>query len=160
MCLVRWSWRDSNPRPNVEPMSFLHAYLHLGFRVAAGMGRPTAALSSKSFGRLSRLSASYSRFNCTALSIRLGTWTIGRCLVPATVAGIKPIYCASIRQRERSCFRHLNFDVPDLRAWASWLCMLTHRLYTLSKPVNPVSLRSAVTKLAISGDMAKVFHAH
>ena len=31
----------------------------------------------------------YSRFTCTAWSISLGTTTIGRCLVSATVAEIK-----------------------------------------------------------------------
>ena len=35
------------------------------------------------------MSGSYSRFTCTALSISLGTWTTGRCLVSATVAEIK-----------------------------------------------------------------------
>ncbi len=54
------------------------------------------------------------RFNCTALSISLGTTTIGRCLVPATVAGIKPIYCTSIRQQERSCFRHLKLAMSQI----------------------------------------------
>lgn len=39
----------------------------------------------------------------------LGKRTIGRCLVSATVAEIKLIYCASIRQQERSYFRQLNF---------------------------------------------------
>lgn len=40
-------------------------------------------------GLFSRLSESHSRFSCTALSIRLGKRTIGRCLVSATVAEIK-----------------------------------------------------------------------
>ena len=39
------------------------------------------------------------------------------CLVPSPCEGIKPvIYCASIRQRERSCFRQLLFCSQDLRA--------------------------------------------
>ena len=39
------------------------------------------------------------------------------CLVPSPCEGIKPvIYCASIRQRERSCFRQLIFCSQDLRA--------------------------------------------
>ena len=41
------------------------------------------------FRPFSRMSGSYSRFTCTALSISLGTWTTGRCLVSATVAEIK-----------------------------------------------------------------------
>lgn len=29
--VIKWSWRDSNPRPNEEIISFLHAYLCLSF---------------------------------------------------------------------------------------------------------------------------------
>ena len=42
-----WSWRDSNPRPNAELMSFLHAYPQVGFRVSPGPWPPTGTLSSK-----------------------------------------------------------------------------------------------------------------
>ena len=28
-----WSWRGSNPRPNKEPIGFLHAYLSLVFEL-------------------------------------------------------------------------------------------------------------------------------
>lgn len=34
--LLWWSWRDLNPRPNVELMCFLHAYSSVGFRATAG----------------------------------------------------------------------------------------------------------------------------
>ena len=71
-------------------------------------------LSLCCFRPRARLLRSYSRFICTALSISLGTTTIGRCLVPATVAGIKPIYCTSIRQQERSCFRHLKLAMSQI----------------------------------------------
>ena len=92
------------------------------------------------FALLSRLPQRYSRFICTALSISLGTRTIGRCLVSATVAEIKLIYCTSIKQQERSCFRHLKKSMSGIiEHHPSWLCMLTHHLYTLSKPVSPVS---------------------
>ena len=51
----------------------------------------------------------YSRFNRTALSERFGTTASGRCLVLSPCDGIKPvIYYASIRQRERICFRQIN----------------------------------------------------
>ena len=71
-------------------------------------GTANRRLSSLSFGRLAELAASYSRYSCTAGSVSLGKWATGRCLVSATVAEIKLIYCTSIRQRERSCFRHLK----------------------------------------------------
>ena len=51
----------------------------------------------------------YSRFNRTAYSERFGTTASGRCLVLSPCDGIKPvIYYASIRQRERICFRQIN----------------------------------------------------
>ena len=42
-----WSWRESNPRPNEEIISFLHAYLCLIFRATAEPKLSTVALSSK-----------------------------------------------------------------------------------------------------------------
>ena len=45
---TKWSWRESNPRPNRETIRFLHAYLGLHFRAAARPKPPTATLSSKS----------------------------------------------------------------------------------------------------------------
>ena len=133
----KWSWRGLNPRPVVDSMSFLHAYSHVGFRVVTGKRRPIATLSSKVSRRLSRLSSPYFRFTFTTWSIRLGKRTIGWCLVSATVAEIKLIYYSSIKQRERSCFRHLNF-------WCRWLKsvgIITLHAYssplTLSKPISP-----------------------
>ncbi len=70
---------------------------------------PNRSLSSLNFGIESELLASYTRFSCTAMSRSLGSRTLGRCLVHVTVTRIKLIYCTSIKQRERSCFRHLNF---------------------------------------------------
>ena len=43
----KWSWRDSNPRPNGETIRFLHAYLGLHFRATARPKPPTIALFSK-----------------------------------------------------------------------------------------------------------------
>ena len=40
-----WSWRESNPRPNKEPIGFLHAYPDLGFHALAGIRQPIRALS-------------------------------------------------------------------------------------------------------------------
>ena len=44
-----WSWRDSNPRPNKQYASFLHAYFAIGFRHKADSKQPTLRLSSKIF---------------------------------------------------------------------------------------------------------------
>jgi len=55
-------------------------------------GRPRTTnrtLSSWNLGDLAELLVSYSRFSCTAVSISLRKWTIGRCLVCATVARIE-----------------------------------------------------------------------
>ncbi len=43
---LSWKWRDSNPRPNKEPICFLHAYLGLDFRATARPKPPTIALSA------------------------------------------------------------------------------------------------------------------
>ena len=42
-----WRWRDSNSRPNAEPICFLHAYSGVGFRQDAGTEPPTKCLSRK-----------------------------------------------------------------------------------------------------------------
>lgn len=45
----KWSWRDSNPRPNKQYISFLHAYSTIGFRLEAEDRHPTTSLSSEIF---------------------------------------------------------------------------------------------------------------
>lgn len=82
--------------------------------------------------RVARLSSPYFRFNCTTWSIRLGKRTIGWCLVSATVAEIKLIYYSSIKQRERSCFRHLNCR----RLWFKSVGVIT--LHAYSPPLHAV----------------------
>ena len=80
----------------------------------------------------------YFRFTCTAGSRRFGTTSLGRCLVPSPGDGIKPvIYCTSIRQRERNCFRQLNCWPNGLWSLQPSLRMLTYHLDPLSNPVNP-----------------------
>ena len=54
----------------------------------------------------------YPRFICTTWSRRFGARALGWCLVPAPCAGIKLIYCTSIKQREQTCFRQLNCRRP------------------------------------------------
>ena len=79
------------------------------------------------------------RFMSTTGSISFGERAIGWCLVPATVARIKLTYYTSVRQQERSYFRQINFWCRVYyRAKASLLCMLTHRFYMLSNPVDPL----------------------
>ncbi len=80
----------------------------------------------------------YSRFNRTACPERFGTTASERCLVLLPCSGIKPvIYCTSIRQRERSCFRQINFWPSGLWSTQPSLRMLTYHLNPLSNPVRP-----------------------
>jgi len=39
-----WSWRESNPRPNKEQISLLHAYPVIGFRTRTGSWHPIPCL--------------------------------------------------------------------------------------------------------------------
>lgn len=55
----------------------------------------------------------YSRFYLHLLVEPLRDLAFGRCLVPASNAGIKLIYYTSIKQRERNYFRQLYFAVYD-----------------------------------------------
>ena len=80
----------------------------------------------------------YFRFNRTALSERFGTTASGQCLVPSPGDGIKPvIYCTSIRQRERICFRQINCRPLGLWSQQTTLRVLTYHSNPLSNPVNP-----------------------
>ena len=93
-------------------------------------GQPNASLASEDFVIGTRLASDYFRYISTAFGISLGKRAIGRCLVSLTVREIKLIYCASIRQRERSCFRHLKRS-----RWSSLKRLLHHgsaRLRTAS----------------------------
>ena len=92
-----------------KPYAFYMLIPAFVFRAAARPGPPTDALSSKiSFGHrgLPKLFPIYLH----RLTLRFGTTSLERCLVPSPCDGIKPvIYYASIRQRERSFFRQLIF---------------------------------------------------
>ncbi len=44
-----WSWRDSNPRPNKQYISFLHAYSVLDFRRQTEYRHPICRLASEIF---------------------------------------------------------------------------------------------------------------
>ena len=99
---TKWSWRESNPRPNKETIRFLHAYSRLRFRALTRPGPPTNALAFKSSSAhqgLCRLFPIYLRRRV----LRFGTTPLGRRLVPLPCSGIKPVvYCTSTRQREHT----------------------------------------------------------
>lgn len=80
----------------------------------------------------------YSRFYRTACSECFGTRASGRCLVLSPCDGIKPVtYCTSIRQRERNCFRQINFRLLILWSRQTRLRVLTYHFCPLSNPVSP-----------------------
>ena len=98
----RWSWWESNPRPNKEIIRFLHAYSRLHFRATARPGPPTGALSSKT-SSLRRGPQRLFPIFLRRRFLRFGTTSLGRRLVPSPSEGIKlVIYCASIKQREHT----------------------------------------------------------
>ena len=83
--------------------------LAFGFRVATRPRPPIATLSSK-ISPVQRGIQELFPIYLHRLILRFGTTSLERCLVPSPSDGIKPvIYCTSIRQRERNCFRQLNF---------------------------------------------------
>ena len=106
---ILWSWRESNPRPNRETLSFLHAYSGLNFRALTRPGPPISALSPK-VSLYARSNIKLFPIYRTAESESFGTTASGRCLVPLPCNGIKPrTYYTSVRQRERNCFRQIKF---------------------------------------------------
>ena len=62
-----WSWRGSNPRPNREPICFLHVYFRLHCRAAARPEPPTVTLSSKASSWARGIPNDYSRYSYTAI---------------------------------------------------------------------------------------------
>ena len=106
--IVWWTRRELNPRPNGKTIGFLHAYLRLRFRAVPRPEPPSAALSSSIFVCGVRPPQAIPDFAAPPVPRASGRTASGRCLVPAPGAGIKLIYCTSIKQRERSCFRQLN----------------------------------------------------
>ena len=117
-------------------MCFLHAYSVVDFRDATGRRHPMSSLvpKSSSKGRNLPLTIPFSR----ALPNRRPMGGVGgKCLVPATVAGIKITYYTSVMQQERSYFRLLLFCIGFQGCW----CVSLHAYKSpslLSKPVSPV----------------------
>ena len=97
--LTRWKWRDSNPRPNKEPICFLHAYLGLRFRAIARPKPPTIALSAKSHSCIAAYKNQPWYFR-TAWSYQPLGIGLERCLGSAPCAETRRIYYTSITQRE------------------------------------------------------------
>ena len=125
-----------------KPYAFYTLIPAFGFRSSARPGPPTDALSSK-FHQHTEACASYFRFTCTAISIRFGTTSIERCLVLPPCRRIKLIiYYASIKQRERTLFRQLNFRPKRLWSLQSPLRVLTYHFVSPSNPVNPMAVKS------------------
>ena len=92
-----------------KPYAFYTFIPAFGFRATARPGPPTGALASK-ISSCCRGPARLFPIYLHRLILRFGTTSLERCLVPSSDDGIKPvIYCTSIRQRERNCFRQLNF---------------------------------------------------
>lgn len=56
-----WSWRDSNPRPNKQYISFLHAYSVFDFRLQTEHRHPIYSLSSKIFDLVAKQNETYFR---------------------------------------------------------------------------------------------------
>ncbi len=73
------------------------------------------------------------------------------CLVPSPCERIKPvIYCTSIRQRERSCFRQLLFCSQDLRASLRGSACLHDNSSCCQNHTSPFFQRSVDTCRAVT----------
>ena len=110
----KWTRRGLNPRPNKEAICFLHAYLRLNFREPTRPKPPIGTLSLKisscTQGR-TKLFPIYLHHHIKTLR-KNSSWVMSR---SNTCVGIKLIYYTSIKQRERKCFRQLNFRKPRLK---------------------------------------------
>ena len=143
--ILGWSRRESNPRPNMEPMCFLHAYpWHIC--------RPKARLMAANLRLIPLISKSLPDLTISIPDLRAPPYRLasekeqsGDVLSLPLWRGLSQLTILRFRQQERSYFRQINFRCQVYyRAKASLLCMLTHRLYTLSNPVDPIFI-SVVT---------------
>ncbi len=104
---LKWSWAESNRRPNKRLTCFLHAYSVIGCRGDSGRGHPRPTVASKNSPALRGFMPAIPSLRAPPNHMPT-VGACGRCLVPTTVAGIKLTYCASVMQQERSYFRQLN----------------------------------------------------
>ena len=147
----RSDWK--NPRPNRETIRFLHAYSGLHFRAAARPGPPTDALFPKVSSPHRDLRGLFPIFPAPLDQPDSEQHPVERCLVPSPGDGIKPvIYYASIRQRERNCFRQLNCRPNGLWSIQPSLRMLTYHLDPLSNPVSPSEFFSSENEVVVAKD--------
>ena len=104
-----------NPRPNAELMSFLRAWFQVGFRVAAGLKLPTATLSSKFSEAFRGCQLPIPDLPAPPCRLVSEKGQPGDVLSLQLLRRLSVIYCTSIRQQERSYFRHLNCSKPDIK---------------------------------------------
>ena len=103
-----------NPRPNMEPMCFLHAYFRLGFRNVAGSEQPTANLASKTSGDSRDKNSPISEIPAPPYRNASEKGQSGDVSFPQLLQKYRLIYYPSIRQRERSYFRHLKSSMSEI----------------------------------------------
>ena len=134
-CFV-WSWRESNPRPNKEKISFLHVYLRLNFRVPARPKPPTDTLSFL-FHYAPKAERNYLRFIRTSWSSASKRRPLGSVSFWYLVPELSLIYFIRLSSKSVVFFASYNFKNLDLRAVFSKLDMLTYQFCLLSKPNSP-----------------------
>ena len=121
-----------------KPYAFYTFIPAFDFRMSARPGPPTDILSSK-FHLGSEAYPNYFRFNLHRFTLRFGTTSLEQCLVQLSNSRIKPvIYCTSIRQRERNCFRQLIFRYLRFGSQSTMLRVLTYHLVLPSNPNKPM----------------------
>ena len=107
--LKKWTGRGLNPRPNREPIRFLHAYLRFDFRVSARPKLPTDTLSSK----ISPMARDRRRLFPIFLHRHFKTprkkRLFGRCLVPTPGVRIKRSYYTSDQAARAILFSPVKF---------------------------------------------------
>ena len=97
-----WSWRESNPRPNKEQISFLHVYLLVDFREWPGKKHPKPKLILFILFFRQGSERTSLKFASTLWSERNQASPSAECLVPKPGFGIKLNLLNSIRQQERN----------------------------------------------------------
>ena len=107
--IKKWTWGESNSRPNEETICFLHAYLCLRFssisKTKSHQPMPYPLIFRKSYGEELKLSPI---LLCRFIK-RFGARAFERHLVSTTLAEIKLIYYTSIKQREHNFRCQIKF---------------------------------------------------
>lgn len=115
--------------------------LAFGFRAAARPKPPNAALSSLSFTHGARPPCAIPDFAAPPVRPLQGV-AAGAMSRSLALQGMKPIYCTSIRQRERKCCCQIIVRELCFRSQPSTLRMLTYHLGLLSNPCQPQAFTS------------------